>query len=136
MSPDTAFPAEGMALTTILVVDDVERSRDWYRDVLGASVYREYGGTSAVLQFLGAWVLLVTGGGPTEDKPTVTFAPPADPDGVDHAFTIRVPDCLAAYETLRARGAEFLTPPVDHGWEIRCFLRDPDGHLLELSEAR
>jgi catechol 2,3-dioxygenase-like lactoylglutathione lyase family enzyme len=125
-----------MELTTILVVADVERSRDWYRDVLGASVYREYGGTSAVLQFLGAWVLLVTGGGPTADKPTVTFAPPSDPDRVDHAFTIRVSDCLAAYETLRSRGAEFLTPPVDHGWEIRCFLRDPDGHLLELSEAR
>jgi catechol 2,3-dioxygenase-like lactoylglutathione lyase family enzyme len=130
------FPAEGMEATHILVVADAERSRDWYRDVLGAEVYREYGGTSVVLTFLGTWLLLVTGGGPTPDKPSVTFAAPADPDTVSHAVTIRVPDCRAAYETLRSRGAEFLTPPVESDWEVRAFLRDPDGHLWELSEAR
>lgn len=127
------FPAPGMELTTILVVADVERSARWYRDVLGAELFREYGGTSAVFRFQGAWLLLVTGGGPTEDKPTVTFAEPADPDRVDHAFTIRVPDCHEAYETLRERGAAFLTPPVAHGSETRAFLRDPDGHLFEIS---
>jgi catechol 2,3-dioxygenase-like lactoylglutathione lyase family enzyme len=128
------FPSEGMEVTHILVSRDPERARDFYVDVLGAELYRQYG-TSVVLQFLGNWLLLVEGGDPTEDKPTVTFAPPDDPDRVDHAFTIRLPDCRAAYEALAARGAEFLTPPVDHGWEIRCFLRDPDGHLWELSQA-
>ncbi len=78
----------------------------------------------------------MTGGGPTADKPTVTFAPPPDPDLVSHELTIRVPDCRAAYDTLRARGAVFLTPPVESPWEIRAFFRDPDGHLLEISEAR
>ena len=112
------FPSEGMELTHILVVDDAGRSRDFYRDVLGAEL------------------LLVTGGGPTPDKPEVTFAPPADPEAVHHAMTIRVPDCRAAYETLLGRGAEFLTPPVDYEWEVRCFFRDPDGHLLELSESK
>jgi catechol 2,3-dioxygenase-like lactoylglutathione lyase family enzyme len=130
------FPAEGMELTHILVVGDAGRARDFYRDVLGAELYREYGGTSVVLRLFGTWLLLVTGGGPTADKPEVTFAPPGDPRTVGHAMTIRVPDCRAAYQTLRGRGAEFLTPPVDHGWEVRCFFRDPDGHLLELSEAR
>lgn len=130
------FPAPGMELTHILVVADVERSRTWYVDVLGAGLYREYGGTSAVLTFAGTWLLLVTGGGPTEDKPTVTFAVPADPDAVGHAMTIRVADCQAAYATLQARGAVFLTPPHDWGREVRCFFRDPDGHLLEISEAR
>ena len=67
------------------------RSR-FYRDVLGAELVREYGGSSAVFSFAGAWLLLVTGGGPTEDKPSVTFATPADPDAVSHAMTIRVPD--------------------------------------------
>jgi catechol 2,3-dioxygenase-like lactoylglutathione lyase family enzyme len=128
------FPAEGVELTLLLVVSDVERSRDFYTNVLGASLYREYGGTSAVLQFQGNWLLLVTGGGPTEDKPGVTFAPPDDRNRVSHQLTMRVPDCRAAYETLRSRGAEFLTPPVDRGGEIRCFFRDPDGHLLEISE--
>ncbi len=129
------FPDDAVALTHILVVEDVDRSRDFYRDVVGAEVYREYGGTSVVLSFLGAWLLLVTGGGPTEDKPRVRFEPPADPEAVSHAMTIRVRDCRAAYDTLRQRGAEFLTPPLDRGGEIRCFFRDLDGHLLEISEA-
>jgi catechol 2,3-dioxygenase-like lactoylglutathione lyase family enzyme len=130
------FPIAGMELTHLLVVSDIEAARTFYRDVLGAEVYREYGGTSVVLRFLGAWLLLVTGGGPTADKPDVVFAPPADARSVSHEMTIRVPNCRAAYETLRARGARFLTPPVESPWEVRCFFRDPDGHLLEISEAR
>lgn len=129
------FPSEDMALTHILVVDDVDRSVAWYRDVLGAELYREYGGTSAVFSFTGTWLLLVTGGEPTADKPGVTMSVPADPGRIDHSFTIRVEDCQAAYDTLVARGAEFLTPPYDWGAEIRCFFRDPDGHLFEISQA-
>lgn len=129
------FPAEGMELTRLLVVSDVDRSRDWYRDVLGASVVREYGGTSCVLQLLGDWLLLVSGGGPTEDKPTVTFAPPADPERVSTELIFRVADCREAYETLLQRGAAFLTPPVDNGFEVRAFFRDPDGHLFEISSV-
>jgi catechol 2,3-dioxygenase-like lactoylglutathione lyase family enzyme len=125
-----------MALTHILVVTDIERSRAFYVDVLGASVYREYGGTSCVLQAFGTWLLLVTGGGPTADKPTVTFAPPADPDAVSHSMTIRVPDARGAQATLVERGAVFLAPLQESAWEIRGFFRDPDGHLLEISEAR
>jgi catechol 2,3-dioxygenase-like lactoylglutathione lyase family enzyme len=132
----TDFPTEGMALTHLLVVRDLAPSREFYRDVLGAEVYREYGGTSVVLRFLETWLLLVTGGEPTQDKPDVTFAAPVDPRTVSHSMTIRVPDCHAAYVTLRARGAQFLTPPVDYDWEVRAFFRDPDGHLLEISEAK
>ena len=132
----TEFPAGSMELTHILVVTDMARSTAFYRDVLGAGLVREYGGTSSVFQFQGAWLLLVTGGGPTADKPTVTFAAPADPDRVSHSMTIRVPDCRAAFETLGARGAVFLTPPVESDWEVRAFFRDPDGHLLEIAEAK
>lgn len=130
------FPTDEMAMTHILVVRDLAASVAFYRDVLGAELVREYGGTSAVFSFAGAWLLLVTGGGPTPDKPGVTFAPPDDPDRVSHAMTIRVPDAMAAYETLRSRGATFLTPPVASEWEVRGFLRDPDGHLLEISQTR
>jgi catechol 2,3-dioxygenase-like lactoylglutathione lyase family enzyme len=125
-----------MELTHLLVVSDLVRARTFYREVLGAEVYREYGGSSVVLKFLGTWLLLVTGGGPTADKPDVVFAPPPDPRLVPHEMTIRVPDCRAAHAVLRERGAEFLTPPVESAWEVRCFFRDPDGHLLEISEAR
>ena len=130
------FPSDGMELTHLLVVGDIGRSSRFYQQVLGAELYREYGGTSVVLRFLGDWILLVSSGPPTDDKPSVTFAAPADPDVVSRAWTIRVPDCHAAYRTLAERGAEFLTPPIQHGREVRCFLRDPDGHLIELSEYR
>ena len=128
------FPDPDMELTHLVVVGDLGRSLPFYRDVLGAELVREYGGTSAVFRLLGNWLLVVTGGGPTEDKPTVTFAAPPDPDTVSTEMIFRVPDCRAAYETLRSRGAEFLTPPVDRGGEIRAFFRDPDGHLFEISE--
>jgi catechol 2,3-dioxygenase-like lactoylglutathione lyase family enzyme len=98
------FPTEGMEVTRLLVVSDVNRSRDWYTNVLGATVHREYGGTSCVLRLLGEWILLVTGGGPTDDRPTVTFAPPDDPDRVSAEVIFRVPDCVSAYDILRRRG--------------------------------
>ena len=112
-----AFPTDDMELTRLLVVRDMARSTAWYRDVLGATVVREYAGTSLVLQFLGNWLLLVTGGGPTQDKPTVSFAPPDDPNAVSAQLVMRVPDCQAAYDVLSKRGAKFLTAPVtwDHG---------------------
>ena len=108
---------EAEALTHMLVVADASASRDWYVEVLDASVYGEYGGTSVVLDLLGNWLLLVTGGEPSPDKPI-----------------FRVADCRATYELLRSRGAEFLTPPLDRGGEIRAFFRDPDGHLFEISQ--
>ncbi len=131
---DDKFLTEEMELTLLLVVDDINKSKVFFKDVLEAEVYREYGGTSVVLKLLNNWILLVTGGGPTEDKPTITFNPPEDKNRIDHQLIFRVPDCKASYELLKSRGAKFLTPPVDRGGEIRCFLRDPDGHLIELSE--
>lgn len=134
----TPFPSKDMAITTILVVKDLAAAKQFYLDVLGAELYGEYGGTSVVLQFLGNWLLLVTGGPPTADKPTVTFAPPNDPDDVSHAFTIRVGDCRGCFATLSSRGAAFLTPPHESegGSEIRAFFRDPDGHLFEISQLK
>ena len=129
------FPTDGVELTLLLVVGDLDRSRRFYQNVLGAELFREYGGTSVVLRFQGNWILLVIGGEPTEDKPGVIFAPPADPNTIGQQMTFRVPDCQEAYETLKSRGAEFLTPPFDRGGEIRCFFRDPDGRLLEISEV-
>jgi catechol 2,3-dioxygenase-like lactoylglutathione lyase family enzyme len=135
MSTDTLFPTSGMELTHILVVSDLDQARIFYRDVLGADLYGEYGGTSLVFNFNGAWLLIVTGGESTRDKPEVVFAAPDDPGRVSHSMTIRVPNCQQAYETLQKRGAEFLTPPVNWGYEIRAFFRDPDGHLFEISQV-
>ncbi len=132
---EAVFPEADMAITTILVVSDMAKSKSFYFDVLGAELYREYGGDSTVLSFLGSWFLLVTRGGPTKDKPEISFEPPSNPKSVSHSFTIRVKDCHKSYEILKGRGAEFITPPYDWGAEIRCFFTDPDGHLFEISQA-
>ena len=129
-------PFEGSALTTILVVSDMAKSKAFYVDVLGASVFREYGGDSLVLEFLDNWLLLVTQGGPTKDKPDTHFLPPEDKNKVSHSYTIRVKNCEHSYQILKERGAVFITPPVINGAETRCFFRDPDGHLFEMSEYR
>ncbi len=125
---------EASALTHMLVVADVERSRDWYLEVLDAELYGEYGGTSVVLDLLGNWILLVTGGGPDAGKPTVSLAPPPEPDEVSAQLIFRVDDCVGLYDLLRSRGADFLAPPHVRDGETRAFFRDPDGHLFEISE--
>lgn len=130
-----AFPTPEMELTRLLVVSDVERSRAWYERVLGAEVTSSYEG-ACVLRLLGSWLLLVVGGGPTADKPNVTFEAPEDPSRVSAELIFAVPDCRAAYATLSARGADFLSPPVEYAWEVRAFFRDLDGHLFEISERR
>jgi catechol 2,3-dioxygenase-like lactoylglutathione lyase family enzyme len=132
----SVFPADATDLTRLLVVADLGRSVAWYRDVLGAEVVGEYGGTSAVLRFVGSWLLLVTGGEPTPDKPTVTMTAPTDVDLASAELIVAVPDCRAAHAELVGRGAEFLAEPVEYAWEIRAFFRDPDGHLFEISERK
>jgi catechol 2,3-dioxygenase-like lactoylglutathione lyase family enzyme len=130
------FPADATDLTRLLVVADLARSVAWYRDVLGAEVVGEYGGTSAVLRFVGCWLLLVTGGEPTADKPTVTMTAPPDPDRASAELIVAVPDCREAHAELVRRGARFLAEPVEYAWEIRAFFRDPDGHLFEISQRK
>lgn len=129
-----SFPEADMALTHIMVVSDMEASKHFYVDILGADLFREYGGTSVVLSFLNNWLLLVTAGGPTADKPDISFTPPPKSNAVSQAFTIRVKDCQQSYEILKSRGAKFITPPYDWGAEIRCFFTDPDGNLFEISQ--
>lgn len=133
MSDPTLDPFKASALTTILVVSDMDQSKSFYVDKLGATIYRAYGGDSLVLQFLDNWLLLVTPGGPTKDKPHTHFVPPADKYRVSHSFTIRVQDCQQSYTILQKRGVMFLTPPVTNRAETRCFFYDPDGHLFEIS---
>jgi catechol 2,3-dioxygenase-like lactoylglutathione lyase family enzyme len=130
------FPDDATDLTRLLVVADLARSVAWYRDVLGAELVGEYGGTSAVFRFVGCWLLVVTGGEPTADKPTVTMAPPTEPDLASAELIAAVPDCRAAHAELVSRGAAFLADPIEYAWEIRAFFRDPDGHLFEISQRK
>ena len=130
---DFPAPSEGFVITHTLIVDDVDASRDFYTQVFGATVVIER--APAILKLANTWIIINEGGGPTDDKPTVTAAPPADPDHLSGFMNFRVADIADAYATWSARGAEFLTEPKDHGAEIRAYIKDPDGYLIEVGQA-
>jgi catechol 2,3-dioxygenase-like lactoylglutathione lyase family enzyme len=126
-------PADGIVLTHFIVSDDVERSQRFYTDVLGGRVVFSGGPTCVALA--NSWIVINVGGGPTDDKPTVTLETPRDPDRISSFLNIRVKDIEAVYAEWSARGAQFLTPPQQHQYEIRCYIRDPDGHLIEVGQT-
>ena len=126
-------PLAGIVLTHFIVSADVDRSRAFYTEVLGGELVRA--GEPSIVQLANSWIIINVGGGPTEDKPDVVLKAPDDPNRVSSFLNIRVADVRAVHDEWTDRGAEFLTPPVDRGREIRCYLRDPDGHLIEVGQA-
>ncbi len=125
--------ADEIVLTHFIVSNDVERSRRFYTDVLGGKLERSGEPTNVALA--NSWIVINGGGGPTDDKPTVTLETPPDPDRVSSFLNIRVKDIEAVYVDWSARGAQFLTPPKQHRYEIRCYIRDPDGYLIEVGQT-
>ena len=128
-------PPEGIVLAHFIVSDDVERSRRFYTEVLGGRVAFSGPGGLTYVALSDSWIIINVGGGPTDDKPTVTLETPRDPDRVSSFLNIRVKDIAAVYAEWSARGAEFLTPPKQHQYEIRCYIRDPDGHIIEVGQT-
>jgi catechol 2,3-dioxygenase-like lactoylglutathione lyase family enzyme len=126
-------PAEGILLTHFIVSEDVDRSRAFYTEVLGGESVRE--GEPSIVQLSNSWIIINVGGGPTVDKPDVILETPPDPTRTSSFLNIRVADVHQVYEDWRSRGATFLTPPQDLGSEIRCYIRDPDGHLIEVGQS-
>src|ERR1700685_4729906 len=126
-----------MVVAHFIVSDDVERSRRFYTDVLGGKtvISGEAGDEVTYVALANSWIIINVGGGPTDDKPTVTLETPSDPDRVSSFLNIRVADIQAVYAEWSARGAQFLTPPKHHQYEIRCYIRDPDGHLIEVGQT-
>jgi catechol 2,3-dioxygenase-like lactoylglutathione lyase family enzyme len=120
-------------LTHLLIVEDQDRTRGFYEQVLGATVIRTR--NPVILQFHNGWIVANVGGPPTDDKPTVTLVPPLQVDLASYALNVRVADIQAVYELWSSRGAHFLTPPIARDGEIRCYLRDPDGHLIEVGQS-
>ena len=130
---DREPPGYEIALTHFIVAGDVDRSRRFYTEVLGGTTIRS--GEPAYVALANSWIIINTGGGPTDDKPAVTLETPRDPDRASSFLNIRVSDIHAVYADWTARGAEFLTAPKQHQTELRCYLRDPDGHLIEVGQT-
>ena len=130
---DFSIPQTGVAVIHFLVVSDQDRSSEFYRSVFGATVVLER--DPVILKLANSWLILNVGGGPTDDKPTVTLTTPPDPHQASAFLNLRVADIGVAYAEWSAKGAEFLTEPKDHGREIRSYIRDPDGHLIEVGQT-
>jgi catechol 2,3-dioxygenase-like lactoylglutathione lyase family enzyme len=126
-------PTQGFVVTTFITVRSVARSRAFYSDVLGGKVVLEE--NPCMVKLANSWVIMNPGGPPTPDKPDISVVD-YEPDGTISIFmNLRVADIQACYEDWSSRGAEFVTPPIDRGAEIRCYMRDPDGYLIEVGQS-
>jgi len=120
-------------VTNTLIVRDIQRSVAFYRDVLGATVLRE--GEPTFLRLGNIWLTINVGGGGTDDKPEVVASPPRDPSVLCIFLNLRVTNIRRYYELWSSRGAEFITEPKTHATELRCYMRDPDGYLIEVGQT-
>ncbi|WP_406260248.1 VOC family protein [Actinacidiphila glaucinigra] len=130
---DLPVPEHGLLLTHFLTVRDVAVSRRFYADVFGGEVVMEE--NPAIVKVANSWLIMNPGGGPTPDKPDVTLEVPQVTDRVSGFLNVRVADIAAFHANAVAKGARFLTEPLDRGSELRCYLRDPDGYLIEVGQA-
>jgi catechol 2,3-dioxygenase-like lactoylglutathione lyase family enzyme len=129
-------PREGISITYFLTVADIERSARYYEKVFGARVLSrgDSKGAPGYVQIANTWLILNVGGGPTPDKPTVTLSVP-DPNHINSFMNIRVADIQACYKLWTSRGAKFITEPLEKYGEWRCYIRDLDGHLIEVGQS-
>src|ERR1700744_2676160 len=128
-------PKEDMVLCHFIVSDDVERATHFYTDVLGGTGVFSGDVTNVNVALANSFIVITVGGGATDDKPTGPLETPPDPDRTSSFLNIRVKDIYAKYEEWKALGAEFLTPPKQRPYEIRCYMRDPDGYLIEVGQT-
>lgn len=127
-------PKEGFVITHFLTVSDVARSAKFYQSILGGEFAME--GEPTILKVANTWIVLNVGGGPTDDKPDVTLAPPENPNKVSSFMNIRVADIQKCYREWSEKGAEFLTDVKDHEREFRCYMKDPDGYIIEVGQIK
>jgi predicted enzyme related to lactoylglutathione lyase len=131
-------PKDGFSIAHFLTVADIERSARFYEKVFGARILSLGDGKGApgYLQIANTWMIVNVGGGGTPDKAMVTLSVPPDPDKVSSFMNIRVADIHACYEQWKSRGATFITEPLDKYGETRCYIRDPDGYIIEVGQSK
>ena len=131
-------PQDGFTVAHFLTVADVERSLRFYETVFGGRILSrgDSKGAPGYIQIANTWLIVNVGGGPTPDKPSVTLSVPTDPDLVSSFMNIRVADIQACYKLWRSRGAEFITEPKPKYGETRCYIRDPDGYIIEVGQSK
>ncbi|HEV2427956.1 MAG TPA: VOC family protein [Acidimicrobiales bacterium] len=123
-------PPESHAIT-MLYVDDVARSRDFFREVVGLELSLDAG---AYAEF--TWANLILG---LRQRANAVrqyggaVAPGGS--GASHQITVTVDDVSAFADRLAARGADVIQPLTDQAWGMRSTsFRDPDGHVFEVCQ--
>jgi len=131
-------PREGFTVAHFLTVVDIERSARFYETVFDARILSrgDADGAPGYIKLANTWLIVNVGGGPTPDKPTVVLGVPPDPNRISSFMNIRVADIAACYALWRSRGAEFITEPKEKYGETRCYIRDPDGYLIEVGQSK
>jgi len=124
-----------------ITVNDVDESLGFYRDALGLAVRNDVASGGF------RWVTL---GSPDQPGVDIVLSEPhagrsqADGDALQELLTkgvlpmtiFRVDDLDAAFEKVRASGAEVLQEPIDQPWGPRdCAFRDPSGNMVRISQA-
>ena len=129
-------PEVGFSVAHFLTVADIDRSARYYEKVFDGRILSkgDRDGAPAYIQIANTWLLVNVGGGPTPDKPTVTLSVP-DPERISSFMNIRVADIYACYKLWKSRGAVFITEPIPKYGEIRCYIRDPDGYIIEVGQS-
>ena len=131
--PDAPIAEEGFVVTYFLTVADQARSKEFYVGILGGKVVSD--ADPSYIKLANSWIILNSGGGPTPDKPEVLLETPRDLNHVSSYLNLRVADIWGCYAEWKAKGAVFLTEPLDNlGEELRCYMRDPDGYLIEVGQ--
>ena len=131
-------PRDGFTVTLFITVADIDRSARFYEKVFDGRILSrgDSKGASGHIQIANTWLIVNVGGGPTPDKPTVSLSVPADPDKISSFMNIRVADIQACNEFWRRRGAEFITEPREKYGETLCYIRDPDGYIIEVGQSK
>lgn len=132
--PDAPIALRGFYACPFFIVKDQEKSRDFYVRILGGKLIRPE--NPCYIKLENTWLIPNSGGGPTPDKPEVVLETPPDLNRVSSFLNLRVADIRACYKDWSSKGAFFITEPLlnPDGWEWRCYMRDPDGYIIEVGQ--
>jgi catechol 2,3-dioxygenase-like lactoylglutathione lyase family enzyme len=101
--PDAPIAPEGFFATHFFTVSDLDKSRDFYVQILGGKVIKP--DSPCYIKLANTWILLNSGGGPTPDRPEVLLEKPPDRNRVSSFLNLRVANIWACYKQMGDKGS-------------------------------
>ena len=140
-SKNNEFPApsEGFVLTHTIIVKNRAVSCKWYQTMLNGKIVMDLSesGGPCIIKASNSWIILNIGGGkPTMDKPRTIVKVKEDHDVLSAFLNIRVANIQDFHNSRKALGAKFISEPKEFSSEFRCYMKDPDGYLIEVGQSK